>query len=86
KGRVIDARAKGNIVNHLAELEKISPDNVVAVGDGANDCLMIQNAGLGVAFNAKEILKKVSNGSISRDNLLGLLNVLGIAEKGRELL
>ncbi|NYT03037.1 MAG: phosphoserine phosphatase SerB, partial [Methanosarcinales archaeon] len=66
KGRVIDARAKGNIVNHLAELEKISPDNVVAVGDGANDCLMIQNAGLGVAFNAKEILKKVSNGSISR--------------------
>ena len=86
EGDVIDAEAKGRIINRLASLEKISPDNIVAVGDGANDCLMIQNAGLGVAFNAKEILKKVSDGSISRENLLGLLNVLGIAEKGRDLL
>ncbi|HOT07147.1 MAG TPA: phosphoserine phosphatase SerB [Methanotrichaceae archaeon] len=85
-GEVIDARAKGAIVNRLAQLEGLSPDNVVAVGDGANDCLMIQNAGLGVAFNAKEILKKVSDGSISRENLLGLLNVLGLAEGGDELL
>lgn len=85
-GEVIDAEAKGNIVNSLADQENISPENVVAVGDGANDCLMIQNAGLGVAFNAKEILKKVSDGSISRENLLGLLNVLGIAEKEKDLL
>jgi phosphoserine phosphatase len=85
-GEVIDAEAKGSIVNHLADLENISPENVVAVGDGANDCLMIQNAGLGVAFNAKEILKKVSDGSISRENLLGLLNVLGIADKDGDLL
>jgi len=47
---------------------------------------MIQNAGLGVAFNAKEILKRVSDGSISRENLLGLLNVLGIADKEKDLL
>jgi phosphoserine phosphatase len=86
KGKVIDAKAKGEIVHQLAELEKISPDSIVAVGDGANDCLMIQNAGLGVAFNAKEILKKVSDGSLSRENLIGLLNLLGIAEKGRDLL
>jgi phosphoserine phosphatase len=86
KGDIIDAEAKGRIIYYLAELERISPDNIVAVGDGANDCLMIKNAGLGVAFNAKEILKKVSDGSLSRENLLGLLNVLGIAEKERELL
>jgi phosphoserine phosphatase len=85
-GDIIDAEAKGRIIYYLAELERISPDNIVAVGDGANDCLMIRNAGLGVAFNAKEILKKVSDGSLSRENLLGLLNVLGIAEKERELL
>lgn len=85
-GEVIDAQAKGRIINRLAELEKISPDNIVAVGDGANDCLMIQNAGLGVAFNAKEVLKKVSDGSISRENLLGLLNVLGLADKQKDLL
>lgn len=85
-GEIIDAKAKGRIVYDLARLENISPENIVAVGDGANDCLMIQNAGLGVAFNAKEILKKVSDGSLSRENLIGLLNVLGIADKGRDLL
>lgn len=81
KGDIIDAEAKGRIIFSLAELEKISPDNIVAVGDGANDCLMIKNAGLGVAFNAKEVLKKVSDGTLSRENLLGLLNVLGLAEE-----
>jgi len=86
KGEIIDAEAKGRIIYRLAELERISPDNIVAVGDGANDCLMIKNAGLGVAFNAKEILKKVSDGTLSRENLLGLLNVLGLAEKEKEML
>lgn len=86
KGDIIDADAKGHIIFRLAELEKISPDNIVAVGDGANDCLMIKNAGLGVAFNAKEILKKVSDGTLSRENLIGLLNVLGLAEKEKEML
>jgi phosphoserine phosphatase len=85
KGDIIDAEAKGGIVYRLAEMEKISPDSIVAVGDGANDCLMIKNAGLGVAFNAREILKKVSDGAISRENLLGLLNVLGIADKVDDL-
>lgn len=85
-GDIIDAKAKGSIVNRLAEMEGIDPDSVVAVGDGANDCLMIQNAGLGVAFNAKEILKRVSDGSISRENLLGLLNVLGLADKEKDML
>jgi phosphoserine phosphatase len=85
KGDIIDAEAKGGIIYRLAEKENISPDSIVAVGDGANDCLMIKNAGLGVAFNAKEVLKKVSDGSLSRENLLGLLNVLGLAEKDKEM-
>jgi phosphoserine phosphatase len=85
KGEIIDAEAKGGIIYHLAEKENLSPDNIVAVGDGANDCLMIRNAGLGVAFNAKEVLKKVSDGSLSRENLLGLLNVLGLAEKDKDI-
>jgi len=86
KGEIIDGEAKGRIIYRLAELERISPDNIVAVGDGANDCLMIKNAGLGVAFNAKDILKKVSDGTLSRENLLGLLNVLGLTEKEKEML
>jgi phosphoserine phosphatase len=86
RGEIIDTEAKGHIIFRLAELENIKPENIVAVGDGANDCLMIKNAGLGVAFNAKEILKRASDGTISRENLLGLLNVLGIVDKERDLL
>jgi phosphoserine phosphatase len=86
RGEIIDTEAKGRIIFKLAELENIKPENIVAVGDGANDCLMIKNAGLGVAFNAKEILKRASDGTISRENLLGLLNVLGIVDRERDLL
>ncbi|MFQ5975375.1 MAG: phosphoserine phosphatase SerB [Candidatus Hydrothermarchaeales archaeon] len=77
---VIDAEAKGEIINDLARKENISTENIVAVGDGANDQIMIKNAGLGVAFNAKELLKKVSDGSLSKDNIMGLLNIIGQGE------
>ena len=76
KGRIIDAREKARIVEEIARKEGISPENVVAVGDGANDRLMIERAGLGIAFNAKEILKDVADGSISKENLVGLASVL----------
>lgn len=76
KGRIIDAREKARIVEEIAKKEGISPENIVAVGDGANDRLMIEKAGLGIAFNAKEILKDVADGSISKENLVGLASVL----------
>ncbi len=77
KGSIIDAEGKGRIIQELAKKENISTENIVAVGDGANDQIMIKNAGLGIAFNAKDLLKKISDGTISKKNLIGLLNVLG---------
>ncbi|MEM4291732.1 MAG: HAD hydrolase family protein, partial [Archaeoglobaceae archaeon] len=56
--------------------EGISMDKVVAVGDGANDRLMIEKAGLGIAFNAKAILKEIADGSISKTNLIGIAGIL----------
>ncbi len=76
KGRIIDAEEKARIIEEIAKKEGISPENVVAVGDGANDRLMIERAGLGIAFNAKEALKEVADGSISKENLIGLASVL----------
>ncbi len=81
KGRIIDAEEKDRIMKELASKENISIDHVVAVGDGANDQIMIKNAGLGIAFNAKSLLKKISDGTISKSNLIGLLNVLGGEER-----
>jgi len=76
KEPIIDAEAKGRIIVELAKKENISRDNIVAIGDGANDQIMIKNAGLGIAFNAKELLKKISDGALSRQNILGVLNIL----------
>jgi len=80
KGRIIDAHAKGEIVQELASKEGLSREEIVAVGDGANDQIMLKNAGLGIAFNAHEILRKVADGRITERNLLGLLYCLGATE------
>ncbi|RTZ97791.1 MAG: phosphoserine phosphatase SerB [Deltaproteobacteria bacterium] len=84
KGRIIDAQSKADILNEIAERENISPDQIVAVGDGANDRFMLQNAGLAIAFNPKDALKKYSNGMLSNDNLSGLLYFLGIPDAQME--
>lgn len=80
KGEIIDANKKGEIIKRIADSENISVDQVVAVGDGANDRFMLQNSGLAIAFNPKEILKEYSDGMINSDNISGLLHFLGIPE------
>ena len=81
KGRIIDAEEKARIIKEIAEKEGISEENIVAVGDGANDRIMVKNAGLGIAFNAKKVLKEIADGTISKENLIGLASVLGLSEK-----
>jgi phosphoserine phosphatase len=80
KGRIIDADGKAEIMDRICRKEGITRDEVVAVGDGSNDRIMLANAGLGIAFNAKEILKKVSDGAITRDHMRGVLYCLGISD------
>jgi len=77
EGEIIDSRRKADIVDEIARKENIALDEVVAIGDGANDQIMIQNAGLGIAFNAKKVLKSASDGNITKENLKGLLYFLG---------
>jgi phosphoserine phosphatase len=79
-GRIIDAKRKAEIMDEICQKEGITRDEVVAVGDGSNDRIMIANAGLGIAFNAKEILKKVADGAITRDHMKGVLYCLGISD------
>jgi len=81
KGRIIDAEEKAKIIEELARKEGISKENIVAVGDGANDRIMIENAGLGIAFNAKKVLKEVADGTLSKENLIGLASILKLPEE-----
>lgn len=77
EGEIIDARAKERILVSLAKQEGISLQQVVAVGDGANDILMLARAGLGIAFNAKPIVQQHARASINRSNLELILYFLG---------
>ncbi len=81
KGRIIDRETKGAIVRDLAKKEGLSREEVVAVGDGANDEIMLKNAGFGIAFNASDLLKKVADGRLTHSNLLGLLYCLGATDR-----
>ena len=80
RGRIIDAGRKGEVLDEICCKEGITRDEVVAVGDGSNDRIMVANAGLGIAFNAKEILKKVADGAITKDHMKGVLYCLGISD------
>jgi phosphoserine phosphatase len=80
QGRIIDAHRKAQIMDEVCRKEGITRDEAVAVGDGSNDRIMVANAGLGIAFNAKEILKKVADGTITRNHMKGVLYCLGITD------
>ena len=80
KRRIIDAQRKAEIMDEICRKEGVTRDEVVAVGDGSNDRIMLANAGLGIAFNAKEILKKIADGAITRDHMKGILYCLGITD------
>lgn len=80
KGKMIDAKRKAEVLDEICRKEGITRDEVVAVGDGSNDRIMVANAGLGIAFNAKEILEKVADGAITKDHMKGVLYCLGISD------
>jgi len=80
KGEIIDAEKKGELLKQIADIEGITVDQIVAVGDGSNDRFMLSNAGLAIGFNPKEILKDYSDGVITSDNISGLLYFLGIPD------
>ena len=67
------------ILREVALKENIHPEQVIAVGDGANDLEMLSSASLGIAFNAKRYLRKHAAGSVSLPNLEVLLYFLGIS-------
>lgn len=77
KGEIIDGVRKAEIIKKIADQEKIAVDQIVAVGDGANDRFMLEKAGLAIGFNPKAILKEYSDGIITSDNIFGLLYFLG---------
>jgi len=80
-GTVVDGQRKAQLLRELAVKENISLEQVVAVGDGANDLPMLSIAGLGIAFRAKPIVKASAKQAISKLGLDGVLYLMGIRDR-----
>jgi len=80
-GKIIDNMYKAKIVNMVSNEEGVLLDQTVAIGDGANDVLMLGQAGLGIAYNAKERLERAANMSLGRARLKNILYILGISDE-----
>lgn len=78
---IIDAERKAELMREIADKENLLMEQIVAVGDGANDRFMLQNSGLGIALYPKAVLQKVASGVITKDNLVGILYCLGAPEE-----
>ncbi|KAK4466943.1 HAD-like domain-containing protein [Cladorrhinum samala] len=81
KGRIVGAERKRELLIEIAEKEGISLEQVVAVGDGANDLLMMEAAGLGVAWNAKPRVQMEASARLNGDTLLDLLYLFGFTQE-----
>ena len=83
-GDIVNGEKKAQLLRTLAERENIRLEQVIAVGDGANDLPMLSIAGLGIAFRAKPLVKATAKQSISQLGLDGILYLLGFRDRETE--
>ncbi|TCP15517.1 phosphoserine phosphatase [Crenobacter luteus] len=74
-GDIVDAAAKARLLRETRDALGIAPDAVIAIGDGANDLLMLAEAGLGIAYKAKPVVRRQADVAINHG---GLDAVLGL--------
>lgn len=84
KGQVVDGERKAELLKQLAKQENLSLQQVIAVGDGANDLPMLSLAGLGIAFRAKPLVKQTADHAISELGLDAILYLLGVRDRDSE--
>ncbi len=88
-GEIVDGKRKAELLKLIAQVEKVDLQQTIAVGDGANDLPMLNEAGLGIAFHAKPRVVANARQSINTIGLDGVLYFLGfkdsyLDERGRE--
>lgn len=80
-GQVVDGARKAALLREIAESEGLNLEQVIAVGDGANDLPMLSIAGLGIAFRAKPLVKENAKQAISTLGLDGILYLIGVRDR-----
>jgi phosphoserine phosphatase len=85
-GDVVDRAGKADALRHFAEQVGVPVESVVAIGDGANDLDMLEIAGLGIAYNAKALVREAADTSVNVPYLDAILYLLGISREEIEAL
>ncbi|MCP3909889.1 MAG: phosphoserine phosphatase SerB [Actinomycetia bacterium] len=80
-GPVVDRARKAELLRQVAAQEGVPIEQTVAIGDGANDLDMIAAAGLGVAFNARPVVREVADTSVTVPYLDAILFMLGVSRE-----
>ncbi|SQD80098.1 phosphoserine phosphatase SerB [Moritella yayanosii] len=78
-GNIVDAQVKADTLQALAQQYQIAPQQTVAIGDGANDLIMLKSAALGVAIHAKPIVQQQAQVALNHHDLEGLVGLLQAA-------
>ena len=78
---VLDRAGKAAALERFAAAAKVPLSQTVAVGDGANDLEMLARAGLGIAYNAKPVVREAADAAISVPYLDAILFLLGISRE-----
>jgi phosphoserine phosphatase len=81
KTEIVDGARKAALLREIAARENISLEQVVAVGDGANDLPMLGIAGMGIAFRAKPLVRKSADHSVTFLGLDSLLYLIGVRDR-----
>lgn len=75
KGDVVDGEAKRHTLQLVRKLHGFAPETVIAAGDGANDLPMLTEAGVGIAYHAKPVVREKATYALNHSGLDGILNL-----------
>ena len=79
-GQIISPEVKKDTLEQWRKELQLPRERTVAIGDGANDLLMLKSAGLGIAFCAKEVLKKEIPNHVDKRDFLEVLPLIDFLE------
>ena len=82
-GQIINPEVKKDILEQWRKELKVPNERTLAIGDGANDLLMLKSAGLGIAFCAKEVLKKEIPHHVDKRDFFEVLSLIDCLERGK---
>jgi len=83
-GQILDAQAKADWLEKTRSQLGLEREQVLAIGDGANDIKMLAAAGFGIAYHAKPVVRASANCAINHVGLEGVLNILGVPAKASQ--